>query len=117
MALVCETQPRRFSSPHDTQSTVLSKAKLPPQLGKQPLRLIKIGLVLAGVERFHHSSLSSLQVAEAGPKVLRVLHPLAQRLNQLSEKKTSRIVGKGSGQACPRGGRRRLAMGTEVPGA
>lgn len=48
MALVCETQPRRFSSPHDTQSTVLSKAKLPPQLGKQPLRLIKIGLVLAG---------------------------------------------------------------------
>lgn len=42
MALMCETQPRRFSSPHDTQSTVPSKAKLPPQLGKQLLRLIKI---------------------------------------------------------------------------
>lgn len=65
MDIVCETQPRCPSSPHDTQPTLAFPR---PSCCHTQENSPKNQLVLAGMERFHCSSFGSLQAAGQDPK-------------------------------------------------
>lgn len=97
----------------------LSKAKLPPQSGKQPPKFIKIGLVPAGMEPIPLQFIRLIADSRARTQSAAGVAPARSKAESafLKANKQERSFGKGSGQACPRGGRRGLAMGVEVPEA